>query len=151
MVITRFKPLAQTILVLICTIGITQVEAHRYGYQGHGPYRNSYHGGGYYSSHQSQLAWGLTAGLIGGAIIGSHYSRPYVYSPAPTVIYQQPFVTNPPQVIYQTLPQIVTSPTIWYFCESEKNFYPNVASCPEPWKRIQTETSAAYGHFAPPN
>lgn len=141
----------QALFFLVFLTGMAQADAHRYGNQGYAPYRHSYYGGGHYSSHPPQWAWGLTAGLVGGAIIGSQFGRPYAYSPAPTVIYQQPLVTNPPQVIYQTVPPMVASPTIWYFCESEKNFYPNVASCPEPWKRIQTDASLVNGNLIPPN
>ncbi len=99
-------------------------------------YRSWHHGWG----------WGIGAGVIGGGIVASQYPRPYYYTPyPPPVVYQQPIVIQPsPSYAQQIPPPVVAKPSIWYFCESENNFYPNVASCPEPWKPIQTDPSSAY-------
>jgi len=107
--------------------------------------------------------WGFSTGLVGGAVIGSHFGRPYYYQPyAPyspytpypsNIYYQQPQViqappvyiqAQPPVGTIQTAPPIMPSQSVWYFCEPVNNFYPNVPSCAEPWKVINTNPSSAY-------
>ena len=94
--------------------------------------------------------WGFGAGLIGGAVIASPYARPYYAPYPPPVVYQQPVIIQQPPFAYQTPPTAPPKPSVWYFCESENNFYPNVGSCPEPWKMIQTDPSTAYVAPNPP-
>jgi len=106
-----------------------------------------------YRNWHPRWGWGVGAGFVGGVVIASQYPRPYYYQPyPPPVVYQQPIVVQgPPVTNYQIPPPPVTSkPTIWYFCESENNFYPNVANCPEAWKPIQTDSSSAYTPQIPP-
>lgn len=100
----------------------------------------------------SRWGWGAGVGFIGGAVVPSQYPRPYYYQPyPPQVVYQQPIVLHPSPVSnYQILPPAATKSSIWYFCESENNFYPNVATCPEAWKPIQTDSSTAYIPQVPP-
>jgi len=96
--------------------------------------------------------WGVGAGFVGGAVVASQYPRPYFYSPyPPSILYQPPIVVPVPTVSnYQIPPPAAPKPSIWYFCESENNFYPNVATCPEAWKPIQTDSSSAYVPQIPP-
>ena len=123
-----------------------------------------------YADHHSRggWGWGSTTGLVGGAVIGSQWGRPYYsyapyapYSPyPPTVIYQQPQIVQvppvylqsppPPVVSVQTSPPVIKNQSIWYLCESANNFYPNVPSCPEPWKVINANPSSTYSS-APPS
>jgi hypothetical protein len=59
-------------------------------------------------------------------------------------------IQAPPVSNYQIPPPAAAKPSIWYFCESENNFYPNVVTCPEAWKPIQTDPSSAYTPQIPP-
>ncbi len=122
-----------TALVMLASLSaIADAHAHRY-----------YH---------PRWGWGVGVGFVGGAVIASQYPRPYYYQPyPPPVIYQQPIVVPAPPVSnYQVPAPALAKASIWYFCESENNFYPNVASCPEPWKPIQTDSSSAYIPQTPP-
>jgi hypothetical protein len=116
-----------TLLVFSLLI-VTNAQAHRYWYPGWG--------------------WGFGAGFVGGAVIAAPYARPYYSTYPPPVVYQQPVIVQTPSLAYQASPEATPKSSIWYFCESEKNFYPNVPSCPEPWKPIYTDPSSAY--VAPP-
>ncbi len=109
--------------------------------------------------------WRFGTGFVGGVVIGSHFARPYYNQPyppyapyPPMVIYQQPQIIQSPPVYDQVQPPVgslqasppmMQSQSIWYLCESANNFYPNVLSCPEPWKLIDTNPSSAYS--APPS
>lgn len=97
--------------------------------------------------------WGFGAGFIGGAIVARPYYQPYF--PGPVIVQQPPvvYVSPPPAHVVmspptEAIPQTPLTPppppgvvssspgATWYYCDSEKNFYPNVATCPEPWKPI---------------
>jgi hypothetical protein len=119
--------------VIFCGLfSLANAQAHRYWYPGWG--------------------WGFGAGVIGGAVIAAPYVRPYYAPyPPPPVVYQQPvIVQSPPPIAYSAPIDNTPKSSIWYFCESEKNFYPNVASCPEPWKPVHTDPSSAYTAPNPP-
>jgi len=120
-----------------------------------------------YADHHSRggWGWGFTTGLVGGAVIGSQWGRPYYYPYAPfspyppTVVYQQPQIVQvppeyvqsptPPVTSVQTSPPVIKNQPIWYLCESANNFYPNVSSCPEPWKVINANSSSTYSSASP--
>jgi hypothetical protein len=118
-------------IIVLSLLMMTNAQAHRYWYPGWG--------------------WGFGAGFVGGAVIAAPYARPY-YSPyPPPVVYQQPVVVQSPPLAYQAPPEVTQKNSTWYFCESENNFYPNVPSCPEPWKPIYTDPSSAYVAPQPPS
>jgi len=132
------KPVVKVIPVVICLLMIHQVQAHRNWHYGWG--------------------WGVGTGFIGGAVMAPQFPRPYYYQPfpppvfyqQPIVVYEQPRVTTViPAPVAPVAPAVV-KPVTWYFCESENNFYPNVSSCNEPWKLIQTEPSSTYMPAVPP-
>jgi hypothetical protein len=129
------KSMVKIIPVVICLLMINQAQAHRNWHYGWG--------------------WGVGTGFIGGAVMAPHFPRPYYYQPfPPPVFYQQPIVVyEQPRVVAVAPAPVapaVVKPAIWYFCESEKNFYPNVSSCSEPWKLLQTEPSSTYMPAVPP-
>ena len=141
----RLVKLIATVILFFSGVGVvTLAHAERFRHSGWG--------------------WSFSTGLVGGSVIGSHFGRPYYYPPypqylsyPPTYVYQQPQVIQVPPVYVQTQPlfgsvqmspQSMQSQSIWYLCESANNFYPNVSSCPEPWKLINTNPSSAYS--APP-
>ncbi len=64
---------------------------------------------------------------------------PYWWYPPPYYVYA------PPPVIVQTPPVYIQLPpppappgaeAYWYYCSSAQAYYPNVATCPEPWVRV---------------
>jgi hypothetical protein len=103
--------------------------------------------------------WGFGSGLVGGVYIGSQMARPYYYQPyPPPMAYQPPIVVQAPSPVYVTptpstvqTPPPVSNHSVWYFCESVNNFYPNVSSCPEGWKQVNTNSSSAYTPEVPPD
>jgi len=54
----------------------------------------------------------------------------YAYAPPP------PVVEEPPVYIEQQ----PAGASDWYYCQSSKNYYPNVPTCPEPWIRVPATT-----------
>ena len=133
------QSIVKIIPVVICLLMINQAQAHRNWHYGWG--------------------WGVGTGFIGGALVAPHFPRPYFYQPfPPSVFYQQPIVVYEqpraiavvPAPVAPPLAPPVVKPATWYFCTSENNFYPNVSSCAEPWKLIQTEPSSTYMPAVPP-
>jgi hypothetical protein len=51
----------------------------------------------------------------------------YSVPPAPTALPRNTSVGN--------------KQSVWYFCESANNFYPQVPTCPEPWKEVTNNPS----------
>jgi hypothetical protein len=64
-----------------------------------------------------------------------YYPPPYVYAP-PTVVVQQP----PVYIEQQPVPPVGSAPAApqqyWYYCEPAGGYYPNVASCDQPWVKV---------------
>ena len=137
------RVLISSALVVFSMSALPTASAHRY-----------WHGG---------WGWGFGTGLVGGAYVGTQIARPYYYQPyPPPVVYQQPTIVQAAPPVYltpppvstpnvQVSPPMVNNQSVWYFCESENNFYPNVSTCPEPWKEVNTNPSAAYTPATPPS
>ena len=130
------KPVVQIMAFVICLMVINPAQAHR--------------------NWHNRWGWGVSAGFIGGAVMAPQFPRPYYYQAfPPPVIYQQPIVVYEQPRVTAVAPMpvapVVVKPASWYFCESENNFYPNVSSCAEPWKLIQTEPSSTYMPSLPPS
>jgi len=65
----------------------------------------------------------------------------YVYDvPPPVVVYRQPriVIEEPPVYVQRTAPPRA-SEGWWYYCRSERAYYPDVPACPEPWVRVAPE------------
>lgn len=61
-----------------------------------------------------------------------YYPPPYYYTP-PVVIQDPPvYVQQPPQAQEQASP----AEGYWYYCQSSKEYYPRVPSCPEAWIKV---------------
>jgi hypothetical protein len=141
MKISTGKFLVNVFIALLSLSAMTSANAQRH-----------WHGG---------WGWGFGTGFVGGAYVGSQIARPYYYQPyPPPIVYPQPTIVQVPAPVYVTPPPgaqnlPVTPPPVskqstWFFCESANNFYPNVATCPEGWKPMNTNASSAYVPETPP-
>jgi hypothetical protein len=63
-----------------------------------------------------------------------NYLEPLVAAPV-VVAPQAPVVVAPPAPVQQPV-------QTWYYCESAKNYYPYVPSCPEGWKPVPAQPPA---------
>lgn len=66
-----------------------------------------------------------------------YYSYPYYYTPPPVVV-QEPPVYVQQQQATPTAPPDTSTPAegYWHYCPSAREYYPNVASCPEAWIKV---------------
>jgi len=122
--------------------------SHGGGYEGRGGWGGGYEGG---------WGWGgLGLGLGFGA---AYLANPYVYSPyygypyaypyaypygyaSPTVVIESPAPPVSPQGTTVTAPPAQASGS-WFYCDSAKGYYPYVAQCPEPWRRVSATPPGA--------
>jgi len=85
----------------------------------------------YRGRHDGREGWWWVVGAAVGTAMW------YAYT-APVYPYPDPYV--PPAVIVAppAAPEVVqpAPPTVWYFCPSRQQYYPYVATCPEPWKLV---------------
>jgi len=60
------------------------------------------------------------------------YPPPYYYAyPTPVI------VQEPPVYIQQSAPPVAPTPELyWYYCQSAREYYPMVQTCPEPWVKV---------------
>ena len=127
------------VLALLAACASLPAAAERGGGYGHGGYEGRGGGGGYGGG------WGWGWGGIGlGLGLGAAYlANPYVYSP----YYGYPYGYASPAtvVIDNSTPVSPQGTTVapsaqgsgsWFYCDSAKGYYPYVAQCPEPWRRV---------------
>ena len=89
-------------------------------------YDRGYDGGGYrHHGHQGRQAWGW-APWVSAAVIGSglYWANQAYSEPSATVI-----PPLPPPVVLE-------APRVAYFCQSSRQYYPNVATCNMPWQLV---------------
>lgn len=119
------------------------------GYEGRGGWSGGYEGGGGWG-------WGLGWGAMGlGVGLGAAYlANPYVYSPYYGYPYGYPYgyATPTTVVIDNSTPVSPQGTTVaplaqgsgsWFYCDSAKGYYPYVAQCPEPWRRVSATPPGA--------
>ena len=95
-----------------------------HGYSGHARGYDRGHGGhGAYRHSDRDLRW---VPWVSAAVIGSSlYWANQAYSqPSTTII-----VTPPP-------PVAIEAPRVAYFCQSSRQYYPNVPTCNMPWQLV---------------
>jgi len=112
------------------------------------------HGGGAGGGHFARGHVGADAGHFHGHVVARPAFRPHArvfvgVSPfvvAPFGWDYPPYVAAPPVVVQQSPPvyveqdpQAQPAPSEWYYCPSANAYYPNVASCPEPWVRVPAQ------------
>ncbi len=134
------------VLALLAACASLPAAAERGGGYGHGGYEGRGGGGGYGGG------WGWGWGGIGlGLGLGAAYlANPYVYSP----YYGYPYGYASPAtvVIDNSTPVSPQGTTVapsaqgsgsWFYCDSAKGYYPYVAQCPEPWRRVSATPPGA--------
>lgn len=108
-------------------------EIHRFGEHDLKTWRGGHwrHG-----SHDGLTGWWWIAAGIWYFYPGPVYPYPDPYTPPVTIINQQP-----PVVVVQPNVPIPPQPAAqnWYYCDSAKNYYPYVPSCPEGWKTVPVQ------------
>ncbi len=97
-------------------------EIHRFAEHDFKTWRD---GRWYQGAHDNRLGWWWIAAGI------------WYFYPAPVYPYPDPF-TPPVTIINQ--PTAISPdhpvPQFWYYCASEKEYYPYLPSCPEAWHQV---------------
>jgi hypothetical protein len=72
---------------------------------------------------------------------GFHGDRHFVRGPHVGVFVGAPFIVPSPVYPYYYPPTYTyePAPNYWYYCQSYGQYYPNVASCPEPWVTVPAQ------------
>jgi hypothetical protein len=99
-------------------------QAHSRGYDR--GYERGHDRGGYrHHGHQGRQAW-RWAPLVSGVVVGStlYWANQAYSQPSVTVI-----TPLPP-------PVVIEAPRVAYFCQSSRQYYPNVATCNMPWQLV---------------
>ena len=141
------------VLALLAACASLPAAAERGGGYGHGGYEGRGGWGGYGGG------WGWGWGGIGlGLGLGAAYlANPYVYAPYYDYPYAYPYGYAPPAVVIDNSgapvsPQGTTmappapgqqASGSWFYCDSAKGYYPYVAQCPEPWRRVSATPPGA--------
>jgi hypothetical protein len=124
------KPLfcaALSLLLVAPSLSIAGGDGWRghssHGYSGHGRGHGGYGGHGDRGRGDRGLGWVPWASAV---VIGSSlYWANQAYSqPSTTII-----VTPPP-------PVAIEAPRVAYFCQSSRQYYPNVPTCNMPWQLV---------------
>jgi hypothetical protein len=65
-----------------------------------------------------------------------YYPPPYYYTPPPVVIQEPPVYVQ--QQVTPTAPPAppAASESYWYYCQSARDYYPNVPTCSEAWIKV---------------
>lgn len=120
----------------LLTLGAAPASAGGRHHKGHGKHHQRHHHG-HHGHHRPLVRTGIYLGL--GPSYGWYDSHdPYAWGsyPPPVVVYRRPRVVieEPPVYVER---RVVTEPEgWWYYCRSEREYYPDVAACPEPWVRV---------------
>jgi len=138
------KKLVSVVLVVLTMIVASATPSLARGGHGGGPGAGHFAGGHFAGGH---FAGGHFRGHVVARPAFRHHARVFV-GVAPFVVAPfwwdyPPYVAAPPVVVQQSPPVYVeqepqAQPALseWYYCPSANAYYPNVASCPEPWVRV---------------
>jgi hypothetical protein len=101
-----------------------------HGWRGHRVHGHGWHGHRY---HAARVYVGLGSAFwwVAGR---AWYGPPVVYTTSQRVIVEEP------PVYIQREPASALPASYWYYCQSKGAYYPSVATCPEPWVRVQPRT-----------
>lgn len=86
--------------------------------------------------HRSHVYFGLSVGPVWGPW---YYPPPSYYYPP---YYMPPIIVQPqPQVYIEQQPAVDAAPAApvsnyWYYCASQKGYYPYVKTCPGGWQKV---------------
>lgn len=144
---TVMNTLRSRLLVAASAVAITWnslASADPYDHHGHDDHyghgdRHYYHeyphwreGHWYHGDHSGHLGWWWIAGSM------------WYFYPAPVYPYPSPYV--PPVVVEQQPAAVTAVPppaTVWYYCNSSRNYYPYVSVCPEGWQAVPAQPNDA--------
>ena len=123
------KPLFSLALcLLVAAPGLASANEHDWQRNQHGSYQDSRRGyaeGHGHHGHHGGRSWGW-APWVSAAVVGSTlYWADQAYS-QPSVTVMAP----PPP------PVVIEAPRVAYFCQSSRQYYPNVATCNMPWQLV---------------
>ena len=123
------KPLFCTVLCLILvapSLSFAGGEGWRGHASSHGYYGNERGHGGKYDRHGHGGRGSAWVPWVSAAVIGSslNWANQAYSQPSTTII-----VTQPPPVALE-------APRVAYFCQSSRQYYPNVATCNMPWQLV---------------
>ncbi len=130
--------------VIAVTLGLASTPALAQHSGGHGG-GGGWHGGG---GHGGGWHGGWHGGFYGG--FGYYdpffwgWSDPFYYYPYDYPAYPYPYVYPygyaapvAPAPAPSAVPQYTqAAPSMWYYCQSAKAYYPYVSSCPEAWQQV---------------
>ena len=128
-----------TLIYGLCTAAVllapASVSAAGHGsWQGGGGHWQGHGGGSWHGGHHGH-SHGHVGVFIGVPLAAPHYyyPSPYYYA-APPVFYADPPVYIEQQPVQQQPAQLPDG--WWYYCRSTNAYYPNAASCSEPWEKV---------------
>ena len=134
------------VLALLAACASLPAAAERGGGYGHG----GYEGRGGWGGYGGGWGWGWGGLGVGLGLGAAYLANPYVYSP----YYGYPYGYASPAtvVIDNSTPVSPQGTTVapsaqgsgsWFYCDSAKGYYPYVAQCPEPWRRVSATPPGA--------
>lgn len=120
-----------SLVLIVASISVVPSGASAGG-RGHGHFRGHHH---HFHGHH-------------GPHVGFWFGSPFWWGPS--VVYPPyPYYPYPPYPYYRERIVIVEEPQVyverprpsdpsgwWYYCESERAYYPDVERCPEPWIKV---------------
>jgi len=85
----------------------------------------------FHGDHLGRLGWWW---IVDGA---------WYFYPAPVYPYPDPY--RPPSVAVQVPPTVTAppAPQYWYYCASQREYYPYITSCPEAWQPVPATPPAS--------
>jgi hypothetical protein len=125
--------------VVVTTVSMSEAWGGRYGY-----------GGGRY--YGSRVFVGVGIGVpyaypypYWRPYYNPYYAYPYPYYypypyPGPAVQESTVYIQQPPAPPPPPAPAAPPTEGYWYYCESEKGYYPTVPSCSEAWIKVPPRT-----------
>jgi len=140
------------VLALVAACASLPAAADHGGFRGGGGYSHGgYAGrGGWGGGYEGGWGWGGLGLGLGLGLGAAYLANPYVYSP----YYGYPYGYASPAtvVIDNSTPVSPQGTTVapsaqgsgsWFYCDSAKGYYPYVAQCPEPWRRVSATPPGA--------
>jgi hypothetical protein len=133
--------------LLLASAGISQT-AQAEGWRGRGEIHHFHErdihfwrgGNWYHGPYGGRVGWWWIVGGVYYYYPAPLYPYPDPYIPGPMVV-APPVVAAPPAVPApapspaQTV-QAQNLPSVWYYCEASKTYYPYVSECPAGWKTV---------------
>ena len=113
------------------------------GYAGRGGWGGGYEGGGGWGWGGLGLGLGLGLGaayLANPYVYSPYYGYPYGYASPATVVIDNSTPVSPQGT---TVAPSAQGSGSWFYCDSAKGYYPYVAQCPEPWRRVSATPPGA--------